>query len=91
MLDDKLIKKFLLSISFILFLFSNLFFIITSAETTMTIYNTTGNSTDAKGSLTIKINDTSHLDKELQNIISKKLNKDNIDFTLDNQEVIPNK
>ena len=91
MLNDKLIKKFLLSISFILFLFSNLFFIITSAETTMTIYNTTGNSTDAKGSLTIKINDTSHLDKELQNIISKKLNKDNIDFTLDNQEVIPNK
>ena len=83
MQDHKLFRKILLSISFNLLLFSNLFLIITYGETTtMTIYNTTGNSTDAKGSLTIKINDTSNLVKEIQDIISKKLDKEKIDLVI---------
>lgn len=90
MQDDKLIRKIVLPISFTLILLSHFSFIVTYAETTMTIYNTTGNSTDAKGSLTIKINDTSNLDNELQNLISEKLDKENLDLTLGNKTGTPN-
>jgi hypothetical protein len=55
-----------------LFLLSSFSFIITYSQTTMTIYNTTGNSTNAKGALTIKIKDTFNIN-ELPMIIFQKL------------------
>jgi hypothetical protein len=87
MLNIQPIEKIGLSLSFfvLLFLLLNFSFINTYSQTTMTIYNTTGNSTDAKGSLTIKLNDTTNLKEELQKVISQKLDKENIDLTLSNK------
>jgi len=88
MLNKKIVKKILLSTSFVLFLFSIFSYSSIYSETTMNIYNTTGNSTDAKGTLTIKINDTSNLDS-IQKIISQKIDKKNLDITLTNKTGIP--
>jgi len=71
MRSNEVFKKIILSASFVFFLFSIFLYSDIYSETTMTIYNTTGNSTDAKGSMTIKINDTSNLD-DLQRILSQK-------------------
>jgi hypothetical protein len=74
MRSNEVFKKIILSASFVFFLFSIFLYSDIYSETTMTIYNTTGNSTDAKGSLTIKINDTSNLD-DLQRILSQTIRK----------------
>ena len=80
MRSNEVFKKIILAASFVFFLFSIFLYSDIDTETTMTIYNTTGNSTDARGSLTIQINDTSNLD-DLQRILSQKLENKNLSYT----------